>query len=59
CTIRVGKDVSRGYLAEDFSEALGRYVPKADFDARMQEMHQRHKLWTEVKAEEDAEWHTV
>ena len=58
-TIRIGKDVMRGYLAEDFSDVLARYVPKADVEARIQELQRQSKLWDEVIAEKDAERHSV
>lgn len=54
-TLRMGTEVSRGYLADDFSDALDRYVPKADVEARILEMRQKCKLWVEA----EAEWHTV
>jgi hypothetical protein len=56
CTMRIGKDVSRGYAAEDFADALARYVPKADVKARFQEFERQYELWAEVKAEKDGEW---
>jgi putative DNA primase/helicase len=58
-TIRIGKDVMRGYRAEDFSDAVARYVPNADVEARMQEMKRQGKLWNEVQAEKDSERHVV
>ena len=50
---RIGKLVSRGYRPEDFIEALKRYVPKADLEARTQEVERQEKLYEE--AEEFAE----
>ncbi|HTV43123.1 MAG TPA: DUF3631 domain-containing protein [Candidatus Sulfotelmatobacter sp.] len=58
-SLRIGKEVTRGYVAEDFADALARYVPNADVEARIQELQQKRELWAEVKKEEDAEWHTV
>ena len=49
----------RGYLAEDFSDALARYVPKADVEARMQEIKRQGKLWAEAEAEKDAGRHVM
>lgn len=50
---RLGKTVSRGYRIDDFVEALKRYVPKADLDARTAEVERQEKLFEE--AEEFAE----
>ncbi|HEY1790236.1 MAG TPA: DUF3631 domain-containing protein [Verrucomicrobiae bacterium] len=47
-TFRVGKEVNRGYVSEDFAEALARYVPNADVEARIQEMKGQCKLWHEA-----------
>ncbi len=58
-TIRIGKDVMRGYRAEDFSDAIARYVPTADFEARMREIERQGKLWSEVMAEKKAGRHVV
>ena len=58
-TIRIGKDVMRGYLAEDFSDAVARYVPKADVEARIQEIKRQGNLWAEAKAAKDSEWHAI
>lgn len=61
--LRIGKQVRKGYVAEDFTDALARYVPAAEVDARLQEFEQKRKLVrearAEAKAEEDAKWHTV
>ncbi len=61
--LRMGKHVRKGYVAGDFEDALARYVPKADVEARIQEMEQKRKLLHDAKAEakanEEAEWHTV
>ena len=53
-TFRIGKEVNKGYVSEDLSEALARYVPKADVDARMQEIGRQGKLWDEVREEAKA-----
>src|SRR6267142_4847683 len=37
-TIRVGEDVGRGYLAEDFTESLKRYVPKPEREELLAEL---------------------
>ena len=55
-TIRMGKKVGRGYFSEDFSDALARYVPTADVEARIQEVERQCKLWEEVDAEEESKW---
>lgn len=61
--LRIGKQVKKGYVAEDFAEALARYVPAAEVDARLQEFRQKGKLLlearAEAKAEDDSKWHTV
>jgi hypothetical protein len=51
--IRMGKQVARGYTREDFSEALARYVPKAEVEARIKQKEKEEKLFAE--AEEFAE----
>jgi hypothetical protein len=45
---RIGKEVARGYTPEDFVDAIKRYVPKADIDARMQEVERQSKLLEEA-----------
>ena len=32
-TIRMGEDVTKGYLQEDFTETFRRYIPKASVEA--------------------------
>jgi putative DNA primase/helicase len=58
-TIRIGKDVSRGYAAEDIADALARYVPKAEVKTRFEEFERTYELWAEAKAEKDAESHAA
>ncbi len=53
--VRMGKEVSRGYLATDFRDALKRYVSEADIQARVQEMNQRWKLQAEASAQAQKE----
>jgi putative DNA primase/helicase len=53
--VRIGKEVSRGYLATDFRDALKRYVSEADIQARVQEMNQRWKLQAEASAQAQKE----
>ena len=45
---RIGKQVARGYTPEDFFDALKRYVPRADLDARTREVERQHKLLDEA-----------
>ncbi|HEY1788809.1 MAG TPA: DUF3631 domain-containing protein [Verrucomicrobiae bacterium] len=52
--LRMGKLVRKGYVAEDFTDALARYVPTVDVEARIQEMEQKRKLHREVNAETEA-----
>jgi hypothetical protein len=54
-SIRIGKVVRRGYAETDFRDALRRYVPAAEFEARMEEIRRREELHREAKAEADAE----
>jgi hypothetical protein len=54
-TFRMGRQVSKGYYGEDIADAVMRYVPKAEIDARLQELEKRRKLKDEVKAEREAE----
>ncbi len=54
-TFRIGKEVGRGYVGADFTEALARYVSQADVEARLQEIERRSRLRKEVEAEEEAE----
>ena len=56
---RLGKQVGKGYTREDFSDALVRYVPKADVDARIEELQRHENLCDEVQAEEASEPHVV
>ena len=50
-TIRMGREVNKGYTAAEFREALKRYVPKADVDARVEEIRHRSELFDEAEAE--------
>ncbi len=50
-SIRLGKQVNRGYAREDFVEAVKRYVPPDDAEARAKELQRRSDLRTEAKAE--------
>jgi hypothetical protein len=45
---RIGHEVARGYKPEDFTDALKRYVPKADLEARIQEVERQNKLLDEA-----------
>ncbi len=54
-TIRVGKEVNKGYASADFREALTHYVPKADIEARVQELKHRSELCAEAQAEAEKE----
>ncbi len=50
-TIRIGKEVNKGYLASDFKEVLARYVPHDQIRAHVQELHHRSDLQTQASAE--------
>jgi Protein of unknown function (DUF3631) len=45
---RMGTRVARGYAIEDFNDALARYVPEADVQARIQEIEREEKLIEEA-----------
>ncbi len=47
---RVGSRVARGYLVADFTDAIARYVPEADLEARAQEVKRENKLFEEADA---------
>ena len=49
--VRIGKEVSRGYYASDFRDAIKRYVSLADKHARMQAAERRWQLQAEATAE--------
>jgi hypothetical protein len=51
-TIRVGDNVGRGYMAEDFTESLKRYVPKVEREELFAEL----KAQVERKEEEAEKW---
>ena len=50
-TIRVGKEVNKGYLASQFREAIARYVPEAEARKHVQELRHRIQLQAEARAE--------
>ncbi|HTV41265.1 MAG TPA: DUF3631 domain-containing protein [Candidatus Sulfotelmatobacter sp.] len=50
-TLRVKAQLGKGYAVEDFGDALARYLPKADVEARIQQMEQEKKLLLEADAE--------
>jgi hypothetical protein len=53
--VRIGKEVRKGYAGDDFREALTRYVPRAEIEARMQEIQRRWQLCDEANAEIEKE----
>jgi hypothetical protein len=53
--VRVGKVVQKGYTQADFLEALRRYVPDAEFKARLEELRRRGELQAEANAEAEKE----
>jgi len=57
CTIRIGKDVNKGYRKDDFRDALHRYVPSADREAWIAELGHKADLQLEAnkEAQEEAE----
>jgi len=54
-SIRIGKVVRRGYAETDFLDAIKRYVPKAEVEARMEEIRRRSELHREARAEAEAQ----
>jgi len=54
-TIRIGKEVNRGYVRAEFREALRRYVPKTDVWARIEEINHHAELQAEAGAEAEKE----
>jgi hypothetical protein len=50
--IRVGEEVNKGYRVEDFKNCLRRYVPRADIDAKLEEIEVNGRLRQEAAAEE-------
>ena len=55
-TFRIKAQLGKGYVREDFDDALARYLPKADVEARIQQMEQQKKLLLEADAEQEALW---
>jgi hypothetical protein len=53
--LRIGKEVHRGYLADDFREAMTRYVSEDDIRARVTGIRQQWQLQEEAHAEARAE----
>jgi uncharacterized protein YpuA (DUF1002 family) len=49
--IRIGSEVGKGYNASDFRDAIARYVPAAEAQARIEELRSRVQLQTEANAE--------
>ena len=47
--IRIGQDVSKGYLDVDFREALNRYVPRVNIEARLDELVRASRLRAEAQ----------
>jgi hypothetical protein len=50
-TLRVGKQVSTGYIASDFREALERYVSEEDIRKHVEDLRRRCQLREEARAE--------
>ncbi|HTV40311.1 MAG TPA: DUF3631 domain-containing protein [Candidatus Sulfotelmatobacter sp.] len=42
---RMGKVVGRGYSVDELGDAVARYVPKAEIDARIQDLDIEEKCW--------------
>ena len=50
-TLRVGKQVSSGYIASDFREAMERYVSEEDIEKHVEELRNKCQLQEEARAE--------
>jgi Protein of unknown function (DUF3631) len=50
-TIRIGINVSTGYVRTDFREAMNRYISSADIDARLEGIDRRMRLRVEAGVE--------
>jgi hypothetical protein len=50
-TIRIGKEVNKGYNVSQFHEAITRYVPEADAEAQAKELRRRIDLQAEANIE--------
>jgi hypothetical protein len=50
-TMRIGREVNKGYSAQDFREALQHYVPRADIDARLEEIKKTDAIRQELAEE--------
>ncbi len=52
-TMRIGRQVAKGYEARDFREALERYVPRSEVEELFKEENRRSELrqeaWEEIK----------
>src|SRR5258708_7434223 len=51
-TLRIGAEVSRGYLQEDLIETCRRYIPKSEMEALKAELAERTEMESEVQGEE-------
>jgi len=49
--IRIGREVHRGYQVPELREAMNRYVPKGEIQARLSELKQRSRLEDEARKE--------
>lgn len=52
-TVRIGPEVSKGYKWEDIHQALQRYVPQAEINARLAEFRHMNELAMEAKVVQD------
>ena len=49
--LRIGKAVGKGYHIDELSDAVARYVPKAEIDARIQDLDIEEKTWDDGEEE--------
>ena len=50
-TIRIGKEVNKGYDVSQFREALARYIPEAETEAQIKEIRRRMELQAQADIE--------
>jgi putative DNA primase/helicase len=49
--IRIGKAVGKGYTIDELGDAVARYVPRAEIDARIQDLDLEEKSWNDGEEE--------
>ncbi|HEY1789852.1 MAG TPA: DUF3631 domain-containing protein [Verrucomicrobiae bacterium] len=49
--IRIGKAVGKGYTIDELRDAVARYVPRAEIDARVQDLDMEENAWYDREEE--------